>query len=1792
MAKPESDKRVDFGYASPAPLGMNSRELDQEVSERIEQRVFGALDPDQRIEEMKAITFRDPVYRNLLINNEVERVKREITRELTNTKIVINVPMSADQWSQFSSKVRLYYPTYRVVHKPSGKASAHPVLRAFRVIERAFLFDVLAHIPNRSLARPPLGYEVAWKEIGGRKELLLKEAAIHGHSCNPVLDAVDAIRDQEAALAIALDTSADLARKHVRARLERADPILCCSRPAQDCDIKAPVLLAVHATYDMHLEHVADAMIKSSATVFYGVTKWHRIVEQLDEGVLPGGEMRFQRLDVNGRPRIAFYYPDDNQPAYHHDLLNYLNFHRQTAFTRQGQSFLVKHDYYEPLSTMYTTIHRYAGGGVPSSVLVHMPQSSLIDKYVLVYSYKWVELPDDSSFSLRNIFSSADSRWMHLRRSVYDKVLWDDVCAAITCLQEKNFDLPHAFRVAIAINGRQFVSGQPKARSNTLGYRDVMALAVDAYYEVYRVRRDNTCAVSLLIQDEKELRAFASGNLLRAWFCKLPTYLANMLFGAAPQDAVSSVTRPNLTTLDSNEAVEYQLKASAGIHQVVSAYRRYNAVAATKMPSLLVAWAEEIPAMCGTRSNVVVPDPATVFDYLPQDAIVALNTSISTSIAGVGIDSFVPTTCTTEHLVRRSNTGRGQCVYMALVQAGIICDSYAQYLERLQHSVHLCKMRDPERILSTVNTGTPHADLLALIALEYALLLCVHRDGVTTRYGSGQLLHLHWDGQHVEWLTTEVCAPIPRFSIKLNSACPTAHRELGAQTEVDRAFKRINECAARYNANHPRVRDGDFYRAVKKRIFPYDIRKRNILVRARSYFKTAELLACKGVSMSSFRNALSIGGPGSEAALLRCSGVAPVFGITKVGVGYKNFDDALLHDAAFIPLLGQSGDGDILDMQNLLSFTAHIRTVCPFGIDFFGGDAAPTDPGEHTDAQRAGQLILAQAHLAAGLVSRQGCGYIKMFDLDQQDCLDAVNVIVQAFKDVEVIKLQSTTDGSNEFHLWFAHRENSDRTISNGVLAHIANQLDDIWVRDIYNIASASVVAVSTLDGVRKYSRNPDPGTVALIDSLPTTFTSAVGLNLSQYYETFIRRFSDIARNIANEWYGFDHADPSSLTLSAFARLVNLSTAADDSTSYVTAVDPLLPPSIDHSVDGAAIEHPVDVIVQDVRAVCDDDSVSDDCTVVNFNVNDHIDNLRVSHDTQLSDDIEHNDARVPIANSLDDLCSIESSVDDGLPVRVPKKPLFRRCWNTSKRVYTAASMKLVDQVLHTRLTRRMSEFRHRHAGIPVRTGKVRADLAKKSLATQLFGRARVPDNSSKFAMDLKSNRDLPVLDSPHKVNYPVFNPANAPGPTIDPGKHMQEFMNYQYAFHSIGIKDCTALWSYIGKPTLNTVFLQHKTCPCAIIRQGDGVHYTYEHPKRAEHYRHVFIIDSNNQPKLVKWDDFPQYPVGQVGIVNNFTEHGHALQIAERCRALAALAIPQSVFSDRESGIIQSGPGCGKTHTMVTNLRANDLAIVHSEKAADEVRQRILLRRPDLGRKFSNTRVKMSIAALFTPTGLHVDTLHIDEALQFHSGEIVSLIVLTQPRHILMYGDRKQPDFHCEIGAFITTNYRIDELFGTIKYLTHSYRCDSSVVYRLNRIYADVLPPGVHMTAQRFSANSCSTVKISSLNEVPHSSNAVYLAFTTEELRQLKHAGYTPCFTIRQYQGGEDKNISVIRTNCYPQSTMFSDEALCVVALSRHTNSLHYYSVIPGDMLWNLIEWNSNRPSENELNELVQFRTV
>lgn len=276
------------------------------------------------------------------------------------------------------------------------------------------------------------------------------------------------------------------------------------------------------------------------------------------------------------------------------------------------------------------------------------------------------------------------------------------------------------------------------------------------------------------------------------------------------------------------------------------------------------------------------------------------------------------------------------------------------------------------------------------------------------------------------------------------------------------------------------------------------------------------------------------------------------------------------------------------------------------------------------------------------------------------------------------------------------------------------------------------------------------------------------------------------------------------------------------------------------------------------------------------------------------------------------------------------------------------------------------------------------------------------------------------------------------------------------------------------------------------------------------------------------------------------------------------------------TGIVQAAAGCGKTYFVVKNCVPAHMPCASNVLLSTVEGKEDFARRIEKEYKVELTpehRIHIRTLASFIVNykrNIKSDTLFIDEALMSHPGQIFYAIALSGATEVKLLGDVLQIPYVNRTPAYTTKYHRLADFVPIIDTLYISYRCPTDVAARLDSHYAELNNNGCGMKSVKFSTNTCKVVRLSNDN-FPRDKNVQYLTFTQNEKKKLELL-HLRVSTIHEFQGKEAKVIRVVRLNPFPQEELFLRFNYALVALTRHTEQLTYYTRVTTDALSKLIK--------------------
>lgn len=256
--------------------------------------------------------------------------------------------------------------------------------------------------------------------------------------------------------------------------------------------------------------------------------------------------------------------------------------------------------------------------------------------------------------------------------------------------------------------------------------------------------------------------------------------------------------------------------------------------------------------------------------------------------------------------------------------------------------------------------------------------------------------------------------------------------------------------------------------------------------------------------------------------------------------------------------------------------------------------------------------------------------------------------------------------------------------------------------------------------------------------------------------------------------------------------------------------------------------------------------------------------------------------------------------------------------------------------------------------------------------------------------------------------------------------------------------------------------------------------------------------------------------------------------------------------------------GCGKSTYIINRYEDEDLVLTTTRAAANDLRERIT-RKHSI--EIPNVRtIDSYIINHRKPYG----RVYIDEAIMCHAGDVVAIAHFSKAKEVICLGDTAQIPYIYRTPGIETRYHLLANIVETREFLNTSYRCPVDVIYRISPAY----PEDVFSTNKL--SDTCKIVPINSLEDVPYKSDIAnkdvkYLVFKQSEKHMLITKGIM-ANTINEFQGSQSPIIKVVRLSKLPKENIYLEPTQALVAISRHTKALIYYTCVVNDALCDLID--------------------
>jgi len=196
------------------------------------------------------------------------------------------------------------------------------------------------------------------------------------------------------------------------------------------------------------------------------------------------------------------------------------------------------------------------------------------------------------------------------------------------------------------------------------------------------------------------------------------------------------------------------------------------------------------------------------------------------------------------------------------------------------------------------------------------------------------------------------------------------------------------------------------------------------------------------------------------------------------------------------------------------------------------------------------------------------------------------------------------------------------------------------------------------------------------------------------------------------------------------------------------------------------------------------------------------------------------------------------------------------------------------------------------------------------------------------------------------------------------------------------------------------------------------------------------------------------------------------------------------------------------------------------------------------------------------------DRVWVDEGLMVHPGEIAYLAKFSEAKEMVIFGDTKQIPFINRVADFTIPQDLVKLVVNNVEQRNTTLRCPMDVTSFLNEVYNRT----VRTTSNVYNSMKCVLLPGQGyMNPVNFNLfRDKVLTFTQNEKLELIQRGFK-ANTVHEVQGETFHSVALIRLQ-YQNIPLIEDGSEHItVALSRHTNSLVYYTV-KADVIYARIE--------------------
>nr|WPV74305.1 MAG: RNA-dependent RNA polymerase [Drosophila Hillwood park negevirus] len=1582
-------------------------------------------------------------------------------------------------------------------------SSGHCFARCLRKLTEIYCFERLHYCDTQISGN---NYDVALKDVGGNPWSHAISARVNVHSCCPLIDHNDVTRSvrYRQHLMYAFDKFKDYTydlQRSLKLHIEK-DSRVVCNNVSQLCRVKSPRLIFNHSAYDMTVYEMAESMAMSNAYHAVGAIHYAPMVLTNIKGKFSKIGMMFKKYVKNGRTRIRFWFENDTQLSYDHDFDVYIS-HLKPF--RVSIKYNGRHEAFSYDIILFSC----------DTIIFEMRK---LDSGFTPGGVCSRILTDDSmndkcfiTFYSWNTLTNASffPSLKHMRKEklIVPIRLFELLMAYAASVTSAKFLIKNLQIAAQTMNSRQIINGASIVSPDKMSASDVDKLAHLVFVLQYINNYENSQMVSHYLKQEESVRSFGDANIFsRLWYNISNKFLNREIVGYSYEIEKNKY----FTLCPENPSANPDVQKFSNLFKIA---RSKNINVETLFPKFS-SFEEELENISLSFDELYRGFDTVSFYTYPENITDDDEEEVETTYNHI---KFETDFCSVKTDVV-TNESNGHCLLQSFFDAKLIKGkAHAKFL--CNKAMLRVTIDDKDKVVNYLNNDLmtialsadlwPPNTLALLLAQSLSVNICLHvNSSEVLKFSVGEnslTYHFSINNGHMQYL--KVSDDLPE--------CFCADPKVVLNNAYDWK-SRVKSYELHFNKMRNDISITEFKRRYLKARFnsdPYSSLMTCGYI-CRSALKSAEILH-RFFNKECLESAVSFGGPGGEVQVLHDTTAAYVFGITLVS---ENNFTLEIDEQRFLQLYGTDLSGDVLNVDNRHNMIQEITQSVHRDVSFFGGDLCLKSNNVDFDDESLDnhlELLKAQWHIISSVLVEGGGGYFKMFNCTRVGETLFIEELMSSFEELYIVKLLTTRPVSSEFHvicLGFKVVPEALKFKYDLALCTIQRDIDRNCVKSMTKLYSHFTRDIE--------SHNQD---VKEIERMRMILGQRPkGNKCGGIYSKIFgspQKLKPFDEYRLNKCLNF-------CKLKSDVQIVQLPISLPIDTFGETTLDE---PNFVSST-------PADVSISSSNNSNSNDNSFSDESISSVNDNDEL--------------------QISLCNNSSAVMCNRNRFGRFMCRSTIKRALFRKLFGIKSKLvnFNKSSYNVCDSdtegifpnCKRTTVDKKpdsgfMEDLSKRSEPVVEKI----VDIIDESLDSN-YVVVDVPNTTddnfnNKLSDVLQVNPTMQAFSPVDKFNLNFVTESVAEYKNILVTTHNSEISNLRYYRDKLmivpNVKDLGA----------------KANCDFGVI---DPITLNFKiKPKQP----------LNTYLKCLFNDEFRNFPdksenlsPNDVIIVSEYCAFGFDREIFNNIKDL------DLNFKFLSIGLIQAGPGCGKTFDIINEHKPTDSMVILSTV---EGRQDFIRRAELKYGKINDAEMRYRTLAsvLMNPRSLiKFQRLFIDEALMNHCGAIFSAIGILNPEHVFLYGDSQQIPFVNRCRKVDCKFYNIADCVDVTRTLNVSYRIPCDIAFRFKNEYETGLK------AISVNTNSAKIIKISNIANVPIKKNVQYLCFTQSEKNLLLQKSIDVS-TIHEFQGKEADVVYVVRLNHFAQEEIFLRKSYALVALTRHKREMRYYTMVTTDALAKLV---------------------